>query len=506
MQPQAQPTQTREQFIKSLFVLENTDNFLTGKEAVKKQIDGIDKGVNVIKLSYGPTGSNSAIKTYEYPYHRVTNDGKTIIDAIKLADPFETIGLDFVKEVADKSDKESGAGRKTTMLLLQAILKEGFKYDEFPMDIKRSLDECLEFILTEIDKNTKKITAKEVAKIATIASESPKLGAIFQEIYEKIGKNGIVELDNSGISDTFYDITEGVRLLNCKFMYPYMANEDKGRQAVYKFPKILIVKQKLSNISELDSILQQVSDKGTNELVIFCDDIDLNVSQALAFLHNGITPDGKQITPFKTLVIKAPVLWKDWLFEDFAKITKATIVDPAQGKTLKNFQYAWLGYCDKVITSKDETVVLGTQDISEHLQNLKDINTDDAKIRIARLQTKTAILKLGANSESELSYIRGKALDARNESYLALNGGVVRGAGQELHAISKILPKTIGGKILAEAISYPYEQIMKNDPSLKNADLKDIWDSATVVKNAITNALSVASTILTNNSLIDLSK
>lgn len=254
--------------------------------------------------------------------------------------------------------------------------------------------------------------------------------------------------------------------------------------------------------------MKAVYQQGRTELVIFCDEIDISVSTALAQAHMmGIqTQDGGHFQ-FKTLVIKAPTLWKDWLYEDFAKITGAKIVDPAQGITLKNFQLAYLGICDKIITSKDETVVLGTKDISDHIKVLEDLGTDDAQIRLARLKTKTAILKLGANSETELSYVRGKALDARNASYLALNSGIVPGGGVALMRAIKDLPDTIGGKVLAKALKYPITHIAENMEVKVPKDWGDkVLDPANVVKSAISNALSVSSTVLTTKLVITKSK
>lgn len=504
--PPNQKQPTREEFIQSLFLLQPKDNITPEKEARKKLVAGVDKVVDVIKASYGSAGSNCILEAGLYPFHEAVNDGKKIVDSIYLADPIENIGANIVKEVASKSDKESGDGRKTSMILLQAILEEGMKCEAEPMEIKRSLDECLPIIIKSIDDQTKQITTSEVGRVAAVASENEKLGKTFQEIYEKIGKDGIVELDNSGTPETFYEITDGVRLLNCRFMYDYMANDDKGRKAVYNFPKVLITKEKIGNSKILDGILKECFNKGLSELVIFCDDIDPNVSSAVAYLHNGINSRGEQVTPFRTLVIKAPVLWKDWLFEDFAKITGATVVNPTEGRQLKNFQFNWLGYCDKIISSKYETVVLGTKNIDEHLSVLEDIGTDDSKIRISRLKTKTAILKLGANSETELSYIKGKALDARNSSYLALNGGVVAGAGFALDEAGATLPDSIGGNILDKALQYPMKQIRQNMGNKDGYLKEEVWDSAIVVKNAITNALSVASTILTTKNVITLKK
>lgn len=498
MPPEKQPT--REEFVKSLFVLESQDNIYSEKDSKKRLVKGIQKGVDAIKVSYGAAGSNVIIEDDLYPFHRITNDGKAILHAIKLADPVETVGLNILREVADKSDRESGDGRKTSVVLTGAILNEGMKVEADPMEIKRSLDACLPIILDSIDEQTNKITVKQIGKIATIASESESLGTIFQKIYEEIGKDGIIELDNSNISDTHYEVTEGVKLINCGFTYPYMVNEDKGRKAIFKNPYVLISKDKISTIAQLDKVMKDVYKQGRTELVIFCDEMDVSVSTALAQAHiHGIQMPNNTHFQFKTLVIKAPTLWKDWLFEDFAKITGAKIIDSSQGTSLKNFQLDYLGICDKVISSKDETIVLGTKDISEHLKVLEEMGTDEGKIRIARLKTKTATLKLGANSEVELSYIRGKALDARNASYLALNGGVVAGGGVSLSIASEKLPDTIGGQILTKALKYPLKQILEN-MGLKTPHSfnENVLDPAKVVKNAIINALSVASTVLTS--------
>lgn len=508
MQPQErQPS--REEFIKSLFKLEVEDNISIGDEGRSKLIVGINRGVDAIKVSYGSAGSNAIIESDLYPFSETSNDGKKILYAIKLKDPVEQMGLNILREVADKSDRESGDGRKTSVVLTGAIINEGLKVEGSPMDIKHELDECLPIIIKSIEDQTKSITVEEVGNIAAVAGESSLLGDLFQTIYQEIGKEGIVELDNSGTSDTYYETVNGVRLLNCGFMWPYMANEDKGRKAVYKYPKVLITKQKINNFKEIDNILKGVSEKlQRDELVIFCEDIDQNISTAMAYLHQGILPDGKSVQPFKTLIIKAPILWKDWLYEDFAKVTGAQIVDPSQGKTLKNFQLTWLGSCDRIITSKEETIVVGIQDISDHIKVLEEEGTEEARLRLSRLNTKTAILKLGANSETELSYLRGKALDARNASYLALNGGVVEGGGYALYSARNSLPDTTGGNILKKALQYPISQIAENMGLVMDGAgelvpfSEDILDPATVVKNAITNALSVAGTVLTTKAVI----
>lgn len=510
MQPLQPQGQTREGFINELFQIEKKDNFLLGKPAVNKLVQGVQKGLDIIKGSYGSAGSNVIIRRDIYPFHESTNDGKKILEGIRLADPYEMIGLNTMKEVADKCDKESGDGRKTAAILYAAILLEGQKSKDESMDIKRSLEDCIPLIKENILTQSKGITENEVGKIASIASENEKLGAIFQEIYQKIGPEGVIELDNSGLPETSYEITEGVKLLGCKYMYPYMCNADNGRTVEYKNPKILITKQKIALMSQLDPIIKTLLRSGINNMVVFCDEIELQVSQTLAYLAKQGVEASQYGLPhelghvmFETLVIKAPTLWKDWLFEDFAKITGATVINPAEGTMLKTLKLEHLGTCDKIITNKEVTIVRGIKDISQHIKNLSEVNTDDSKIRIARLQTKTAVLKLGANSESELSHLRGKALDARNSSWLAMQGGVVKGGGATLFKVSETLPNTVGGNILKKALKYPLDIINENmGTKVKVLEFdNNVLDATSVVVNSVTNAISVAATQLTTKAI-----
>lgn len=489
-------------------------NVYTKDEAKEALMRGVSAVASAVKGTLGAAGHNAILERSINPGHIITNDGVSIAADVKMDDPVENIGANLAKEISQRSDKESGDGTTTSIVLLEAILKEGIKAEGSPMEIKRSLDECLPIILNSIDEQKKEISVDEIASVATVSAESDVLGNILQEIYKEIGKDGIVELDNSNTFDTFYEIKEGVRLRNCGYIAPYMANE--GTKAVYKKPRILITKAKIGTLTDVDGIFQALNEEGINEIVIFCDEIDPTVLSALAFTHQkGI---------FKTLIIKAPTLWKDWIYEDFSKITGATIVDGLT-KTWKNLTTKDLGTCDKLITSKEETSVIGIKDVSEHIKNLEELGKQDDQqlIRAGWLQTKAAVLKLGANSESELSYIRLKAEDARNACSLALKDGVVAGGGIALANAIKDLPDTVGGKILSTALWVPLSQIIANyasdysatDPTLrgrtgfnaKTGKLVDMWDEgildpALVVKNAIKNAISVAGTVLTSRVII----
>lgn len=472
------------------------DNIYSIEETRERIFSGIRKVSSIIQDTYGPSGGNTIVEDELLPFHRVSNDGKISIDKIKLADPVENMGANLVKEAANEAEKESGDGRKTTMLLTKAILDESQNVKDIPpVEIKRKLDKSLVKVLNHIDSWKKDIDVHDIGKVATIASENEYIGSLVQEIYEKIGKNGIIEIDNSNTFETTYEIKDGVRLLNCGFLSPYMANE--MNKAVYKKPKILITKQKISSINDINPLFEKLQSNGDSEIVIFCDEIDASVAGALVYTHiRGV---------FKSLIIKAPILWKNWLFEDFAKMTGATIVEPLTGVTLKNVGIEHLGTCEKIITSKEETLVVGVKDLTEHIQYLKEQGTEESNLRASRLQTKAAILKVGANSESELHYISKKARDACNAAYLALQDGVVPGGGIAL-ASYKGDDNDIGDTILVKALQVPMSIIESTTGKSHDSWSESVYDPTIVVKNAVKNAVSIAGTALTIKRAITLPK
>lgn len=515
------------------------------EETRSELMAGVNIAANLVKGTLSGVGYNVILEESVYPGHRVTNDGISILRKIQLPNRLQQVGVNLLKEASEKANLESGDGTTTAAVLTQAILNEGIKIEDVsPMEIKKSLDECLPIINAALESQKKDITIDDIRPIALISSESEELADIFQKIYSEIGTEGIVELDTSTLPETTYEITDGVRLRGAGFTYPYMVNDEKGRAAVYENPKILITKQKIGSTMEADALMKKFHEAGLQSIVIFCDEIDLGASQHFAKAHmEGI---------FKALIIKAPTLWKDWLFEDFAKITGATIIDRINGLNLKNFHPSHLGTCAKITTTKEETRIVGIQDISKHIESLKE-NTDDSKLRISWLQTKAAILKLGANTETELSHLKDKAEDARHACFLALNGGIVPGGGvallnaaKELRNNKKLLalhiepgtgkeqkPTLTGVSILYAALQAPFRQICENagvnvqhnlsDKDLKtgkgesidinllkegrglNAKSKEIVDmfdagivdSLVVTKNCIKNAISVAGTVLT---------
>lgn len=493
------------------------------QEERNKLITGIEKVCNVVKPSYGAAGGNVIVQDIGYPYHRVTNDGKVMIDTIKLIDPVEDIGANIIKELGNKADKDSGDGRKTTIIIANAIIQESLKSKSNPTEIRNSLNECLPLILESIDKQKRIITPNEVAAVATISAENEKIGNLIQEIYQKIGPESYIEVEPSQTYETTYEIKEGVTLRNAGFISPYMITEPDKNRAVYNNPHILITKQKIGAVSDIDPLFRKLSEGGINEAIIYCDDIDQSVLGALAFTH------GKGI--FKTLIIKAPTIWKDWFYEDFAKITGATIVDPSTGVTLKTVELKHLGTCDRIISTKEETRVVGFKDVTLHIEYLKGLGTEEGKLRASWLNRQIGVLKVGTSSESELNYVVKKATDGCSAAFLALKDGVVAGGGLCLSIVGSSLDeKTIGEQILRKVLKVPMHQIIENaggekEPTV-SCSIEDIlkigfnaktnkWvnmfeagilDPSLVVKNAVRNAISVAGIVLTAKSVVYLLK
>ncbi len=475
---------------------------------------GISKAASLVGSTMGPKGKNILLEHKQMPFHQLTNDGATILKAMDLTDPIEKIGLGFLKEAAERSNGNSGDGSSTTTVLLNAILEEGIKTGVSTLEIKNSLDECLPIIEASIHAQTRQITVGDIPAVARIAGEDEELARLLGEIYTTIGKEGIVHLEGSGTFESSYSLIEGVRFVDTGYLSPYMAT-DKNK-AVYQKPTILVTKNKISNVKDIDPILQALIARGDKHLVIFTDDMDSGVARILIELQKN--PQRS----IDILIIKAPTLWKSYVFEDFAKITGATIIEDASGTSLGNkFRLDWLGTCDTLIVDKEETTVIGIADISEHIKDLTEEGSTDSKRRLSWLTTKTAILKIGAKSETELSYKLLKSEDAIFSSRLALNSGVVAGGGSALLCASRAMPDTTGGNILKSALEVPFRKIMENSgitegevsfDGIRGIDASTgtavdmfgagIVDAASVVLNAVKNSLGIASTLLTTSAVI----
>lgn len=478
-------------------------NVVMGKFAFDGMLRGIKTATEAIRLTYGPKGVNAVVENEFYPFHQVANDAQTIIQAIEVEDPIEKRGLAFLKELSDKANKDSGDGRKTTCIIAETILEEGYKSELSGIQLKKELDELIPFIEQKIDEQKKTITTSEVESVATIAGESQELGKTIGEVYKSIGKDGVIHVEGSGTYHTSYSVIEGVRFMGTGYLSPFMVRDEQARKdgkretkAIYENPTILVTKRKISHLNDINPLLETLSKQNKKDLVIFTDDMDSGVASIMVKAH--------QDKVMNILIIKAPTLWKQYVFEDFAKVTGSTIVEDASGVNFKNLELSHLGTCARITVDKEETTIIPSIDFSDHVAELKTNDDNDSKLRLSWLQTKTAILKLGANNESELSYLRLKCEDAINSSRLALRDGVVKGGGVCLANVAIEMSDTIAGNIVRNALCEPLSQNMKN-MGIENISWgEEIVDASAVVKNAVRNAISLASTVLTTGIVITL--
>lgn len=472
-----------------------SNNIIQGKEATEGMLRGVKIAVDLIRPTYGGAGTNVVVERNLRPFHGIYNDAWSIVKDIKIKnDPAAKKGLDFVKELCERADKLSGDARKTTLILLEEILKAGYEADINKLELKRELDKLIPVIENEIDKQTKQIGVDEIESVATTASESPEIGKLLQEIYKQIGKDGIIQPEGSGTFETSYRFIDGVRFDMTGFLSNDMATDLKTKKAIYEKPLILVTKKKITTDEDINPLLREMRLSEKKDLVIFTQDMDSNVASMLVDLHKS----GR----FHICIIKAPTLWRDFVFEDFAKCVGATIIEDATGKNFKNMNLSVLGTCDKIVVDADETILTGTKDITDHIAFLQSKGDDDSKLRLSWLTNKTAILKLGANSETDLSYKLLKLNDAIRSSQLALKYGVVQGGGICLDNITNNWGLfTEAGKVMQSAMKAPLYQIVQNigkDFTISG----DIVDASMVIKMAIRNSVGIASTILTANGLV----
>lgn len=489
------------------------DNFLIGKEARERVIAGANKVADAVKMTLGAAGANFLAEHTLPPYVITSNDGVTLAKAIHLADPYENLGASIMKEIASRADKVSNDGTTTAITVAQAIINEGKDLDVQPMQLKRELEACIPLVEAALKEQVKEIEVADIAQVASIAAEDDTIGAMIGEIYSHIGRDGIIFNESSRDFKDSYTLDKGVHISDCGIASPYMGDMSPEGQvlstAEVKNPLIIISKQKINSVKELESIGNILNSRGKKDLVIFADDIEGSALNDLVLtrMRGGI----------RTVLVKLPILWKDWWLEDLAKLTGATVIDPATGIMFKDFKESLFGTCASVLVDKENTFLDGTLDVSEWTKELMERGTDDMHLRAARLNKKTAKYQVGALTEQALKYRKDKVVDALGSAYQALHGGVVAGGGIALRNATENMPDTIGGKILKNALEEPFRQICTNagidwsDFALvseseginvktgKQVDMfeQGIVDAYSTVLSSFKAAVSVAATILT---------
>lgn len=499
----------------------STRNYLRGSDARDKLMRGVFMVNDAVSPTIGPKGRDALLGAFEWPYSIATNDGASIAEKVKSDDPYEQMGVRLIQEAIGRANKESGDGSTTTCILTASILREGQKYAESTKDFKAELNAALPKILDGIDAQKKEVKPDEVWKVATTSAQDEEMGKLIGDIYKEIGKDGVISWEAAPHDGMTYEVKEGVELRGVTFVHPTFINAGPagavldprmGDRIVVNNPHILIASEKVQSSAQLEPYVSGLLREGVNEMVLFCDEIDPITLAEIEMTGLGINPrTGGQTRQFKIIVLKAPTLWKDWIYEDFAVMTGATVFGIGQGAQFKGgSSLNWLGKCDKLIAKRGGVDVIGTKDINQHIATLEKAAFDrpDFEKRVEWLNSKAAIVKMGAKSEVELTYKRLKFDDAKNAAKIALKGGIVRGGGLALAGLSK----QTDNPILQVALKAPLEKVLENaglewkDEYANGFDGRTgepidafeagIVDPADAIKNAIKAAVSVAGTVL----------
>lgn len=504
---------------------------------------GIDAVANAVKTTLGPKGRNVVLdKGYGSPI--ITNDGVSIAKEISLKDKFANMGASIIKEVANKTNDAAGDGTTTATVLMQAITTEGMRRTQLGLEvmgIKRGIQAATEDIIKALKKSAKAIsTQDEIKQVATVSAESEEMGAIIAKTIEKVGKDGVVTVEESQGFEMTSDIVEGMSF-DRGYVSPYMVTDPDRMEATMENSPILITDQKISSIQTILPLLEKLAQTGKKDLVIIADDIE---GEALATLVVNRLRGALNI-----LAIKAPGFGdrKKSMLEDIAVVVGGTVVSEETGMKLEEVGTDVLGKAARVVAKKDSTIIVDgagqKSDIQSRVKQLKTAHEnakssfDKEKIaeRIAKLSGGVAVIKVGASTETEMKYLKLKIEDAVNATKAAIEEGVVAGGGSALvmaaHQVSKskqsfsTKEEEIGYEIVLSACDYPLMNIAHNagkgdgsiviskvkemggsagydaakDKYLEDMPKAGIIDPVKVTRTALVNATSAASTFLTTS-------
>jgi len=513
-----------------------------GEEARRALERGVNQLADTVKITLGPKGRNVVLdKKFGSPL--ITNDGVTIAKEIELLDPFENMGAQLVKEVATKTNDVAGDGTTTATLLAQAIIREGLKNvaaGANPMIIKKGINKAVEVAIAELKKISKPIEGKSaIAQVASISASDEEIGSLIAEAMEKVGKDGVITVEESNTFGTNLDIVEGMQF-DRGFVSMYMITDTEKMEAVLDDPYILITDKKISNIQELLPILEQIVQQG-KKLLIIAEDIE---GEALSTLVVN-----KLRGTFTCVAVKAPGFGdrRKAMLEDIAILTKGQLISEELGLDLKETTLDQLGRAKQVKIQKENTIIVDgageSADIKDRVRQLKaqiedttsDFDKEKLMERLAKLAGGVAVIKVGAATETELKERKLRIEDALAATRAAVEEGIVPGGGialaNTIKAVSGLLDKTEGDertgvKIIKRALEEPVrqiaenagiegsvviEKIMNSEPGIGFDALNEkyinmieagIVDPTKVTRSAIQNAASVASMLLTTESIV----
>lgn len=518
-------------------------DIIFGEEARKALLNGIDKLANTVSVTLGPKGRNVVLdKKYGAPL--ITNDGVTIAKEVELDDAFENMGAQLVKEVAVKTNDVAGDGTTTATLLAKTLICEGMKNvaaGANPVILKSGMKKATEAAVKEIEKNSKKINGStDVERVATISAGDATIGRLISDAMEKVSADGVITVEESKTAETYSEVVEGM-MFDRGYVSPYMVTNNDKMEAIADDAYILITDKKVSSIQELLPLLEQIVKVG-KKLVIIAEDIE---GDALATLIvNNLRGT------FKCIGVKAPGFGdrRKEMLQDIAILTGGEVISEELGLELKNAAISQLGQAHQVKVEKERTIIVdgagSKEKIQERIKQIRaqietttsDFDREKLQERLAKLAGGVAVIKVGAATEVEMKEKKLRIEDALAATKAAVEEGIVAGGGVALinaiPAVQKIVDscegdEKTGAMIVLKSLEAPVRQIAKNAgfegsviiDRIKKENkigfgfnalagdygdmiLNGIVDPTKVTRSALQNAESVASMVLTTESLI----
>ena len=497
---------------------------------------GVDKLANAVRVTLGPKGRNVVIEK-KFGSPAITKDGVTVAKEIDLEDQLENVGAQMLKEVASKTSDIAGDGTTTATVLAQSIIAEGLKNvtaGANPMEIKKGIDLAKDNVIEFISKISKDIPdSNQIAQVATIsANDDQEIGSKIAEAMDKVGKDGVITVEESKTAETYLEFVEGMQF-DRGYLSPYFVTNSDSMEADLEDPYVLVHDKKISNMKDLLPLLEKVVQAG-KPILIIAEDIE---GEALATLVVN-----KLRGTFKVLAVKAPGFGdrRKAMLEDIAILTGATVISEEQGYKLENATLEYLGSCKKVVSDKDNTTLVngsgGKNAIKARVNEIRvqiekttsDYDKEKLQERLAKLSGGVAVLNVGAATEVEMKEKKARVDDALHATRAAVEEGIVAGGGVallraslQLDGIKATASEKVGVDIMKRALEGPIRQICENagleasiivqkvlegkddfgfdarDEKYVNMFKAGIIDPAKVARVAVENAASIAGLLLT---------
>ena len=514
-----------------------------GEEARKALEKGVDQLADTVKITLGPKGRNVVLdKKFGAPL--ITNDGVTIAKEIELEDPFENMGAQLVKEVSTKTNDVAGDGTTTATLLAQAIVKEGLKNlaaGANPMVMKKGIAKATAAAIEAMKVNSQKVNGSaDIARVGAVSSGDEAIGQLIAEAMEKVGHDGVITIEESKTAETYSEVVEGMQF-DRGYVTPYMVTDTEKMEANLDDALILITDKKISNIQELLPVLEQVVQSG-KKLLIIAEDVEGDALSTLIVNRLRGT--------LNVVCVKAPGFGdrRKEMLQDIAILTGGTVISSDVGLELKEATLDQLGQARQVKVTKENTTIVNGASSSEEIKarigqiksqievTTSDYDKEKLQERLAKLAGGVAVIKVGAATEVEMKEKKLRIEDALNATRAAVEEGIVAGGGtaylNAIPAVEKLYAETEGDEktglqIVARALTAPVKQIAANagiDGSVVLEKIREsgkvgygfdaynevycdmiptgIVDPTKVTRSALENAASIASTLLTTESLV----